>query len=487
MSLVPTYEYDGFISYCQSDGSAMADFIEYALKDEAKLTIWRDKHDLKKGNKAVGDIAYGLERSRTVIAIVTEKYLNSPWCMGEFFTAVSYSNFFVILSDEIDFKDIPFDHGTTTAARYSDLKSVTSLQAFCDQVWEKGRNNKIPCGLSGSPLYELGGPALVLQLLSGTAPLGWRNETQGKRKRRLLEAVSTIQQSANENLKKGLATFSNGKYLMVGLDEMEEELLNSQGSKQEWLALAHLARPFNKRLMNRAFKKVGISEDQMRSEHGIGDEDLPPKRVRRSPRTTLSASEKRTLTEIKPHIERELTKPLVQETNPLPKQTKTERHSPSTIPKPKKAASTPQKNGEWWIAAFLVIVTMAVAAIFWILRNDINAGNGPIDPIVEVPEEPKPEEADASDLEPTSAIHVPSPIEKPSALNNEIASYCSSAGECALPDGHTLWKVSEDCFGNGSRWNEIYQINSTIVGNDPNLVQEGAKITVPVSECVENP
>lgn len=469
----------------------MADYVECALADEAQLRVWRDKHGLSPGRKSVDEIATALERSRTVVAVVTSDYLNSAWCMGEFFVAASYNNFVVVLSEGISFNAIPFDRGATTAVRFSKLNSsARDLQSFCQAVFDKGRESNIPIGLSGSPLYELGGPALVLNLLSGRTPLGVLAPT--KRRSQLLEAVSTLEASPIQGLRDGLARFSKADFLMVGLRDMEVALRGSENCSEEWLALGHLARPFNKQLMNRAFDHAGISETTMRSEFGIEDEELPPRIRRRSPRPTLTDKQKRILRDIVPVGERTLAPTTVQRHEAAPSPLGYEPELEDTRAQPMGETSD-LSEAPWWAAVVAVLALALIGSVFLFLNGLENTesteqagdefASAPSARVDEAMlEQPIVSESDAprnSDVEP--------PIAQSTTLNSEIANYCSTAGECMLPDGYTLWRVSEDCFGEGNQWRAIYELNTTIVGGDPDLVQEGVTIRIPITDCVGTP
>lgn len=45
--------------------------------------------------------------------------------------------------------------------------------------------------------------------------------------------------------------------------------------------------------------------------------------------------------------------------------------------------------------------------------------------------------------------------------------------------GDTLWGIAKKFLGNGSRWKEIYNLNKSIIGSNPNLIYVGQKFTIP--------
>ena len=45
--------------------------------------------------------------------------------------------------------------------------------------------------------------------------------------------------------------------------------------------------------------------------------------------------------------------------------------------------------------------------------------------------------------------------------------------------GDCLWNITKKFTGNGARWQELYAINKTVIGNNPNLIYPGAILTLP--------
>ena len=44
--------------------------------------------------------------------------------------------------------------------------------------------------------------------------------------------------------------------------------------------------------------------------------------------------------------------------------------------------------------------------------------------------------------------------------------------------GDTLWAIAARHLGNGSRWPEIYNANKAVIGNNPNIIREGQRLTI---------
>lgn len=45
--------------------------------------------------------------------------------------------------------------------------------------------------------------------------------------------------------------------------------------------------------------------------------------------------------------------------------------------------------------------------------------------------------------------------------------------------GDTLYKISKKFYGDGSKWNKIYDTNKKTIGNNPNVIKVGQKLVIP--------
>lgn len=54
----------------------------------------------------------------------------------------------------------------------------------------------------------------------------------------------------------------------------------------------------------------------------------------------------------------------------------------------------------------------------------------------------------------------------------------SSSGTYTVVSGDTLWGIAKKLLGNGSRWQEIYNLNQDKISN-PNLIYPGQVLTIP--------
>jgi nucleoid-associated protein YgaU len=46
-------------------------------------------------------------------------------------------------------------------------------------------------------------------------------------------------------------------------------------------------------------------------------------------------------------------------------------------------------------------------------------------------------------------------------------------------EGDNLTTIAQEVYGDASRWSEIYEANKKTIGDDPNLIQIGATLTIP--------
>ena len=45
--------------------------------------------------------------------------------------------------------------------------------------------------------------------------------------------------------------------------------------------------------------------------------------------------------------------------------------------------------------------------------------------------------------------------------------------------GDNLWKIAKRTYGDGSRWQAVYDANRGVIGGNPNLIYPGQVLTLP--------
>ncbi|WP_407301597.1 LysM peptidoglycan-binding domain-containing protein [Clostridium botulinum] len=64
------------------------------------------------------------------------------------------------------------------------------------------------------------------------------------------------------------------------------------------------------------------------------------------------------------------------------------------------------------------------------------------------------------------------------ALNNNRATTKSNSKIYVVKQGDSLWKIAKWWYGDGSKWNVIYQKNRNIIGPNPNVIRPGQKLVM---------
>lgn len=57
-------------------------------------------------------------------------------------------------------------------------------------------------------------------------------------------------------------------------------------------------------------------------------------------------------------------------------------------------------------------------------------------------------------------------------------------GQYTVKSGDNLWDIAKHNLGDGSRWGEIYKLNSDLIGQNPDLIQPGATLQMPDGNSV---
>ena len=45
--------------------------------------------------------------------------------------------------------------------------------------------------------------------------------------------------------------------------------------------------------------------------------------------------------------------------------------------------------------------------------------------------------------------------------------------------GESLWAIAKKYYGNGAKWSKIYEANKKVIGDNPDLIKPGMKLTIP--------
>lgn len=83
----------------------------------------------------------------------------------------------------------------------------------------------------------------------------------------------------------------------------------------------------------------------------------------------------------------------------------------------------------------------------------------------------------------TIDISLPKPravIQSTRALSANAPSAASS-GNYTVVKGDSLWKISKQFYGDGSKWQGIYSANKSVIGGNPNLIYPGQMLVIPAA------
>ncbi|MFO3797674.1 MAG: LysM peptidoglycan-binding domain-containing protein, partial [Anaerolineales bacterium] len=380
-----------------------------------------------------------------------------------------------------------------------DLESDPELlNKFCMDVFMRRDERKHRTGFAGFPLPPNAGESVqvLLQLRKWPFELFQAD----KNKVRLSQAVQIIRNSSVPGMVDAFAVFSKPSTVTQGLSQMREALDSATNCTEEWKALGRLARPFNEAWSTYAFSKAKLSDKQLAIEEGFSRAELKARHKRpRLRRRKFNARQIAILSK----VER-----LVAVESPIPSPTAMTDRIPSVAPAPYIAPMPETKQVELPIAARTQMLTPApvlkeaadfngtsTASLPLILRtlgavslwvgaaaashfsqqyngsaigaNEANVVATPAEHIVEEVEVPLGQRTEAP----------------PESTVSRLPDYCTSDGLCTFPRAYTLWRVAEECFGDGRRFGEIWDLNRATLDADPNKVRAGQSFFLEPTDC----
>lgn len=57
-------------------------------------------------------------------------------------------------------------------------------------------------------------------------------------------------------------------------------------------------------------------------------------------------------------------------------------------------------------------------------------------------------------------------------------------GSYTVQSGDSLWNIAKEHFGSGNKWTDIYDLNSEVIGDNPNLIFSGSELQLPSVENI---
>ncbi len=84
-------------------------------------------------------------------------------------------------------------------------------------------------------------------------------------------------------------------------------------------------------------------------------------------------------------------------------------------------------------------------------------------------------------VEPEAPVEAQAPAEEITAVEPEAPAAESDAETYTVQSGDTLWKISEQVYGNGSKYMKIFEANTDQLEN-PDRIFPGQKLVIPKSD-----
>ena len=101
-------------------------------------------------------------------------------------------------------------------------------------------------------------------------------------------------------------------------------------------------------------------------------------------------------------------------------------------------------------------------------------------PAAPVPEEPAPEEPAPVEPTPEEPAPVEPTPEEPAPAEPAKPAEPASANTYTVVKGDCLWKIAQNCYGTGTKWDVIYEANKDIIKN-PDEIQIGQVLVIPAA------
>ena len=66
-------------------------------------------------------------------------------------------------------------------------------------------------------------------------------------------------------------------------------------------------------------------------------------------------------------------------------------------------------------------------------------------------------------------------------MRSSVAAHPRHRPVVTVHDGDSLWSIADEHLGAGDRWPEIYALNRSVVGADPDLIRPAQRLRLPVT------
>lgn len=467
--------YDAFISYepNRSADRKAAALIQEALK-RSGLTTWTYSQTTP-GRDTFRAVVNGLRRSRCVVAVVSNGSLQSKWRTGELFTGHSDAAIIPVLVG-VQPKKLPFGLANITPVAYHPSKLgeiVDAVKAFKSASTQQTKGR--PSALQTSDFL-----GMVLKW----PPPDVAASAEGR------EALQAALEALNKNPKLRQACTNYEAMAGIGAALLDiGEQLELGGRKEEWLALAVLAQPFNLVVMADALVRAEAPDAEFADLLGEG-----PQAAAQNFFVTQQA-----YAEVMAEVREQavalnaVAPPLPPPSPPKPPPPPPPPPKPAPVPvaaapmtPPAAAAGTPEASpgdGSGCLAlGFLALIVGAVVFVVFLVQivwglffnapppapqEDASSIAGPVSPAT-----------------PTAGVGTqPDPGTTSATPPQRVLAYCDAELRCRFPaGGYSLSWVARDCYRDKAKWREIWSANATNAAfraRDPDKVYDGEAFVLP--------
>lgn len=255
---------DVFISYsARSDvDKAFVEELEHRLR-AAGMSVWRDVDKLYGGANFVEEIIRGLQRSKSVVSILSERSHKRNYVVAELHAALMFDKSIPVVVPPFTKRRVPFQISGHIQILTTD--NVSDIISAIRRVSERPNTDSV---LREERTTE---EATITTLASIRA---WPDRLDiSEYQAQLLDSRDRIASSDNQELFAGLKLYNNPAAVQQGLYSMRETLLAS-GTPALWEALGVLATPFNSVIAAAAFAKANrpplddtVNELVVRAQH----------------------------------------------------------------------------------------------------------------------------------------------------------------------------------------------------------------------------
>lgn len=496
------YRHDAFISYSRRQPDYQTAHLLKVALERARLSRWIDTEDIQVGEKFFNHIVEALERSRTVVALLSQHSLQSDWCKGEIFTARSFDIVLPVVIDDTPLADLPF--GMSNVENVLTYRGPDDLPKIIRAVRSAKRDRRQRTGyLQKPPPVRRGATIDFLEAVED-----WPSQTLSQRAKALRDMTAASQvfsKSRSAIIAKAYNEYCDPRTIHQGLKRLRKCLDEGEARSEQWEALAVLARPFDYLLSGLALENASVSAERFREVFGKDPRTLLDER---GPDPIGEQKSARLVSEnevVLQAIELAGDDPDIQEVGRLdaaliPAVVSPTREEAQADEVLGTEAGLPGDNGRnsarrsfqehvvraatnpFALGGAAVIVVVAWLVVVPSAIENLGKRFGATPTLHEPHVASSP-----TDIASNNMDEVATPAaEKDAAGTPSLPPYCTDDGKCTFPSDYSFTRVARDCYGRAKQgqWTRIWEHNAAkFPDRDPNKVYSGETFDMPELVC----